>query len=227
VDLNDASLTENTRASYPITHIANADPSGVAGHPKHIIFLTADAFGVLPPISKLNKEQTMYHFLSGYTARVAGTERGVTEPKPVFSACFGAPFMPLHPGVYAELLGKKIDEHQAQVWLVNTGWTGGPYGVGSRMKLEYTRRMISAALSGELNNVKTVVDPFFGFEVPVKVEGVPGEILMPRNTWPDPEAYDAQASSLAQMFTENFKQFESDVNEAIAAAGPQPRVSVR
>ncbi|MBX3000072.1 MAG: phosphoenolpyruvate carboxykinase (ATP) [Caldilineaceae bacterium] len=227
VDLNDASLTENTRASYPITHIANADPSGIAGHPKHIVFLTADAFGVLPPISKLNKEQTMYHFLSGYTARVAGTERGVTEPKPVFSACFGAPFMPLHPGVYAELLGKKIDEHQAQVWLVNTGWTGGPYGVGSRMKLEYTRRMISAALSGELDNVKTVVDPFFGFEIPVEVEGIPSEILTPRNTWPDAEAYDAQASSLAEMFAENFKQFESDVSEAIAAAGPQARVAVR
>jgi phosphoenolpyruvate carboxykinase (ATP) len=220
IDLNDDSLTENTRSSYPITHIASADPSGVAGHPKHIVFLTADAFGVLPPISKLSKEQAMYHFLSGYTARVAGTERGVTEPKPVFSACFGAPFMPLHPGVYADLLGRKIDEQNVKVWLVNTGWTGGPYGVGSRMKLKHTRRMISAALNGELDDVETQVDPFFNLAVPVAIDGVPDEILMPRNTWVDPVAYDTQAAKLTQMFEENFKQFESDVSKAIVQAGP-------
>jgi phosphoenolpyruvate carboxykinase (ATP) len=224
VDLNDASLTENTRASYPISHIENADESGIAGHPKNIIFLTADAFGVLPPISKLTREQAMYHFLSGYTARVAGTERGVTEPKPVFSACFGAPFMPLHPGVYAELLGKKIDEQNANVWLINTGWTGGPYGVGERMKLKYTRRMISAALNGELDGVETLVDPIFGLNIPASIEGVPAEILAPRNTWTDPVAYDEQATKLAQMFVENFKQFEDGVSDAIAAAGPQRRI---
>jgi phosphoenolpyruvate carboxykinase (ATP) len=224
VDLNDASLTENTRASYPISHIVNADESGIAGHPKNIVFLTADAFGVLPPISKLTREQAMYHFLSGYTARVAGTERGVTEPKPVFSACFGAPFMPLHPGVYAELLGKKIDEQDAKVWLINTGWTGGPYGVGERMKLKYTRRMISAALNGELNGVETLADPIFGLTIPADIEGVPAEILAPRNTWTDPVAYDEQATKLAQMFVDNFKQFEDGVSDAIAAAGPQRRI---
>ncbi len=226
IDLNDASLTENTRASYPITHIANADPSGVAGHPKNIVFLTADAFGVLPPISKLTKEQAMYHFLSGYTARVAGTERGVTEPKPVFSACFGAPFMPLHPGVYAELLGKKIDEQNAQVWLVNTGWTGGPAGVGSRMKLAYTRRMISAALNGELEDVEMMVDPVFGLSIPTAIEGVPSQVLNPRNTWTDPVAYDKSAQELAQMFVANFKEFESGVSQEIINAGPQA-VAVR
>ncbi|GAB4264084.1 MAG: phosphoenolpyruvate carboxykinase (ATP) [Candidatus Promineifilaceae bacterium] len=221
VDLDDASRTENTRASYPITHIANADPVGVAGHPKNVFFLTADAFGVLPPISKLTKEQAMYHFLSGYTAKVAGTEQGVTEPVPNFSACFGAPFMPLHPGEYAKLLGEKIEKHNVNVWLVNTGWTGGPYGEGSRMKLAYTRRMVTAALNGELDNVETVEEPFFGLQIPVAVEGVPSEVLNPRQTWADPARYDAQAAKLAAMFVENFKQYESGVLPEIIAAGPK------
>ena len=221
VNLDDDSLTENTRASYPITHIDSADRMGVAGHPKHIVFLTADAFGVLPPISKLSREQAMYHFLSGYTAKVAGTERGVTEPTPVFSACFGAPFMPLHPGVYAKLLGEKIDRHNVSVWLVNTGWTGGPYGVGSRMKLSYTRRMIDAALKGELNDVDTVTDPVFGLVAPVHIDGVPDHVLLPRQTWSDPAAYDAQAEKLARMFAENFEQFAGGVSPEIAAAGPR------
>ncbi len=221
VDLDDASRTENTRASYPITHIANADPVGVAGHPKNVFFLTADAFGVLPPISKLTKEQAMYHFLSGYTAKVAGTEQGITEPVPNFSACFGAPFMPLHPGDYAKLLGEKIEKHDVNVWLVNTGWTGGPYGEGSRMKLAYTRRMVSAALNGELDNVETVEEPFFGLHIPVAVEGVPSEVLNPRQTWADPARYNAQAAKLAAMFVENFKQYESGVLPEIVAAGPK------
>jgi len=221
IDLNDDSLTENTRASYPITHIESADPSGLAGHPKNIVFLAADAFGVLPPISKLTRSQAMYHFLSGYTAKVAGTESGVTEPSPVFSACFGAPFMPLHPGVYAKLLGEKIDQHGASVWLVNTGWTGGPYGVGSRMKLSYTRRMIEAALNGELDGVPMATDPFFGLSIPAHVDGVPDTVLQPRQTWSDPAAYDAQAAKLAQMFVKNFAQFADGVTPEIAAAGPR------
>lgn len=223
IDLDDDSLTENTRASYPITHIDNVDVSGVAGHPKHIVFLTADAFGVLPPISKLTTNQALYHFLSGYTAKVAGTERGVTEPKATFSACFGAPFMPLHPGVYARLLGEKLEQHKSHVWLVNTGWTGGPYGVGKRMKLAYTRRMVTAALAGELDNVETVADPIFGLHVPAAVEGVPAEVLNPRNTWESGEAYDAQANKLAQMFVDNFKQFEDGVHADVIAAGPKPK----
>ncbi|MEZ4518884.1 MAG: phosphoenolpyruvate carboxykinase [Chloroflexota bacterium] len=220
VDLDDDSLTENTRSSYPITHIANAVRDGVGGHPRNVFFLTADAFGVLPPISKLTPDQAMYHFLSGYTAKVAGTERGITEPQPNFSTCFGAPFMPLQPGVYAQLLGDKLQKHNVQVWLINTGWTGGPYGVGSRMKLAYTRRMVTAALSGELDNVSTVVEPFFGLNVPESVPDVPDEVLMPRNTWEDKEAYDAQASKLVDMFKENFKQFEDGVSEDVKAAGP-------
>jgi phosphoenolpyruvate carboxykinase (ATP) len=193
----------------------------VAGHPKNVFFLTADAFGVLPPISKLTKEQAMYHFLSGYTAKVAGTEQGITEPVPNFSACFGAPFMPLHPGDYAKLLGEKIEKHDVNVWLVNTGWTGGPYGEGSRMKLAYTRRMVSAALNGELDNVETAEEPFFGLHIPVAVEGVPSEVLNPRQTWADPARYDAQAAKLAAMFVENFKQYESGVTPEIIAAGPK------
>jgi len=176
---------------------------------------------VLPPISKLTREQALYHFLSGYTAKVAGTERGVTEPSPVFSACFGAPFMPLHPGVYAKLLGEKIDEQGASVWLVNTGWTGGPYGVGSRMKLAQTRRMIDAALNGELDDVATVTDPFFGLVIPAKVDGVPDKVLQPKQTWTDPVAYDAQALKLARMFAKNFEQFADGVTPEIAAAGPR------
>ncbi len=227
IDLDDDSITENTRASYPISHIPSADPSGMAGHPRHIFFLTADAFGVLPPISRLTPEQAMYHFLSGYTAKVAGTERGVTEPQPVFSACFGAPFLPLHPAVYARMLGERLTRHRATVWLVNTGWSGGPYGVGQRIRLSYTRRMVRAVLRGELDRVDTVQDPVFGLHVPVHVEGVPSEILMPRNTWPDPEAYDRQADRLAQMFAENFQRYADQVDPAVQQAGPRVQAGER
>ena len=222
VDLDDGSLTQNTRASYPITHIANADPAGMGGHPKNVLFLTADAFGVLPPISRLTKAQAMYHFLSGYTAKVAGTERGITEPQPNFSACFGAPFMPLHPGAYAKLLGEKIDAQDAAVWLVNTGWTGGPAGVGSRMKLAYTRKMVTAVLNGDLDNVETTAEPFFSLHIPNHIEGVPDGVLNPRDTWTDKDAYDAQAKKLVDMFVENFKQFEAGVTQEIKDAGPKP-----
>lgn len=221
LDLNSDFLTENTRSCYPITQIRNADLSGVAGHPKNILFLTADAFGVLPPVSRLSKEQAMYHFLSGYTAKVAGTEQGVTEPQATFSVCFGAPFMPLHPGVYADLLGKKIDQHGTKVWLVNTGWTGGPYGVGSRMKLAYTRRMVSAILNGELGEVEYLTDPFFGLNIPTHLEGIPNHILQPRQTWQSGEAYDSQARKLAGMFRKNFAQFEAGVTSEVVAAGPR------
>lgn len=221
LDLDDQSLTENTRSSYPISHISNVDLSGQTGHPQNVVFLTCDAFGVLPPISRLTEAQAMYHFLSGYTAKVAGTEKGVTEPSATFSACFGAPFLPLHPGVYAEQLGEKLRKHEARVWLVNTGWTGGPYGVGSRMKLGYTRRMVRAALAGELDAVETVIDPIFGVAIPKHVEGVPDEVLVPRNAWKDQAAYDAQAKKLANMFAENFKKYADGVNEEIRGAGPK------
>ncbi|MCP4423674.1 MAG: phosphoenolpyruvate carboxykinase (ATP) [Chloroflexi bacterium] len=221
VDLDDGSLTQNTRASYPITHVPNASRDGFGGHPKNVLFLTADAFGIIPPISRLTKAQAMYYFLNGYTAKVAGTERGVTEPRPEFSACFGAPFMPLHPGEYAKLLGEKIEEHDAKVWLINTGWTGGPHGVGSRMKLAYTRKMVTAVLNGDLDDAETFPEPFFGLNVPKQVEGVPSEVLNPRDTWVDKEAYDAQAAKLVDMFAENFKQFEDGVTEEIKQAGPQ------
>ncbi len=220
VDLNAATYTENTRAAYPISHIPNASPTGTAGHPNNIIFLTADAFGVLPPISKLTPEQAMYHFISGYTAKVAGTERGITEPQATFSACFGAPFMPQHPSVYAKLLGKKIAEHDVDCWLVNTGWTGGPYGVGERMKIGYTRAMVHAALDGSLNDAEFVEDPIFGIAVPTSCPNVPGEVLVPKNTWSDGAAYDAQAQKLAHMFAENFEQFTEVATEEIKAAGP-------
>ncbi|HEX2982745.1 MAG TPA: phosphoenolpyruvate carboxykinase [Ignavibacteriales bacterium] len=221
LDLNDATLTENTRAAYPLTHIDNIEPSGHAGHPKNIIMLTADAFGVLPPISKLTPEQAMYHFLSGYTAKVAGTEKGVTEPKATFSTCFGAPFMALHPSVYAKLLGEKIEKHKVSCWLLNTGWTGGPYGVGSRMKIKYTRAMLNAALEGKLDNVKYVEDPFLGLQVPTTCPDVPEEVLNPKNTWSDKKKYDEQAKKLAEMFHKNFEQFEKDVTPAIKNAGPK------
>ncbi len=220
VDLDDETFTQNTRAVYPITHIDSADPVGLSGHPKNIMFLTADAFGVLPPISKLTRSQAMYHFLSGYTAKVAGTERGITDPKPEFSTCFAAPFIPLHPGKYAELLGEKIDKHNANVWLINTGWTGGPAGVGSRMKLAYTRHMVTAALNGELDDVETFIEPFFNLNIPSHVDGVPDEVLNPRDTWLNGEEYDTQARKLVGMFAENFKQFESEVSEEIREAGP-------
>jgi phosphoenolpyruvate carboxykinase (ATP) len=213
-------ITENTRACYPIHFIPNHLPSGAGGHPKNVVFLAADAFGVMPPIARLTADQAMYHFLSGYTAKVAGTERGVTEPSATFSACFGAPFLPLHAGVYAKMLGERIAKHGARVWLVNTGWTGGPYGTGSRMKLAYTRAMLRAALSGSLDRARFTRDPVFGFEVPVSVPDVPDSILSQRTTWADPVAYDGQARKLATMFQENFEQFRAEVPGSVAAAGP-------
>jgi phosphoenolpyruvate carboxykinase (ATP) len=220
LNLDDDSLTENTRAAYPLSHISNADLSGMCGHPKHVIFLTADAFGVLPPIAKLTHEQAMYHFISGYTAKVAGTERGVKEPQATFSTCFGAPFMALHPMVYAELLREKLRKHGSQVWLVNTGWTGGPYGTGSRMKLEYTRAMVTAILEGALNDVPTQVDPIFGLHVPQSVPNVPSELLNPRNTWADPAAYDAAALDLARRFHANFEKYADRAAAEVKAAAP-------
>lgn len=216
----DNSLTENTRAAYPIQNIENIVDPSVAGHPNTIIFLTADAFGVLPPISKLTKEQAMYHFLSGFTSKLAGTERGITSPQPAFSTCFGSPFLPLHATVYAEMLGKKIDEHGAQVFLVNTGWTGGEYGVGSRMKLSYTRTMVRAAIEGKLNEVETETDAVFGLSIPTQVEGVPSEVLVPRNAWEDKAAYDQKASELAQAFRENFKKFGTVSEDITLKGGP-------
>jgi phosphoenolpyruvate carboxykinase (ATP) len=208
VDLDSQRITENTRASYPIHYIPNHVPEGMAGHPAHVIFLTCDAYGVMPPIAKLTPEQTMYHFLSGYTAKVAGTERGVTEPKETFSACFGAPFLPLHPTVYAKMLGERIARHKVQCWLVNTGWTGGPYGVGHRMDLRFTRAMIRAALAGELDSVPTRLEPVFGLAVPSHVPDVPDQLLDPRKTWKDVAAYDAQATRLLALFEKNFQQFK-------------------
>jgi phosphoenolpyruvate carboxykinase (ATP) len=216
----DDSVTENTRASYPIHYIPNHVPAGRGGHPRNIVFLTADAFGVLPPVARLTPEQAMYHFLSGYTAKVAGTEKGVTEPSATFSACFGAPFLPLHPGVYARMLGERIARHRAQVWLINTGWTGGPHGIGSRIKLGYTRAIVTAALAGALDGVEYRKDPVFGIEVPQSVPGVPAEVLNPRSTWKDPAAYDAQSAKLAEMFRKNFADFSSGVDAKVAAAGP-------
>jgi phosphoenolpyruvate carboxykinase (ATP) len=221
LDLNDASLTENTRGSYPIGFIDNAVPSGVAGHPMNIVMLTADAYGVLPPIARLTADGAMYHFLSGYTARVAGTEKGVIEPKATFSTCFGAPFLPLNPNVYATMLGERIARHQARVWLVNTGWTGGPYGVGSRMRIAHTRAMITAALLGQLDRVRFDKHPIFNIDVPSTCPGVPNEVLDPRTTWEDKSAYDAQARKLAQMFVDNFKTFASDVSASVHEAGPK------
>ncbi|MCZ6858584.1 MAG: phosphoenolpyruvate carboxykinase (ATP), partial [Gemmatimonadetes bacterium] len=220
IDLDDDSITENTRASYPIHFIPNHVPSGRGGHPHNVIFLTADAFGVLPPISKLTPDQAMYHFLSGYTAKVAGTERGVHEPKATFSACFGAPFLPLPPGEYAKMLGERLAAHEVQCWLVNTGWTGGPYGQGARMSLTHTRTLLRAALDGSLRNVKTRTDPVFGIAVPTEVANVPTEILTPRKTWNNPEAYDVQARKLAEMFRDNFTTFEKHVSDGVRQAGP-------
>lgn len=221
-DFDDTSLTENTRAAYPIENIDNIVSPSIAGHPNTIIFLTADASGTLPPISKLTKEQAMYHFLSGYTSKLAGTERGVTEPEATFSACFGAPFLPLSPNTYAEMLGEKIDQFNSNVFLVNTGWTGGPYGIGKRMKLSYTRAMIHAALEGELNSIETVTDPIFGLNIPAHVPGVPDEVLVPKNTWEDKDAYDQAAMNLAQEFHKNFEKF-TKASDAIKEAGPTYR----
>jgi phosphoenolpyruvate carboxykinase (ATP) len=224
VDYANKSVTENTRTAYPISFIPNAIEPSVADAPKNIFFLTADAFGVLPPISKLDKSHAMYHFMSGYTAKVAGTEMGITEPQTTFSACFGAVFLPLHPTKYAEMLGKKMDENKVNVWLVNTGWSGGSYGVGSRMKLGYTRAMITAALNGELNDVAFTKHPIFGVEVPASVPGVPTNILDPRDTWTDKEAYDKTAADLAQKFVSNFQKYADFANEEILAGAPKVAV---
>jgi phosphoenolpyruvate carboxykinase (ATP) len=221
LDLDDASLTENTRASYPLTHVPNIVPSGMAGHPRNVIFLTADAFGVMPPIARLTEDQAMYHFISGYTAKVAGTEKGVKEPSATFSACFGAPFMVRHPFVYAQLLARKIKEHKANCWLVNTGWSGGPYGKGSRMKIEFTRALLKAAMDGALDKVPMKPEPVFGFHVPSQCPGVPAEILDPRGTWSIPSDYDAQAKKLAVLFTENFVQFKDQSLKSVQDAGPR------
>lgn len=220
LDLDDETFTENTRAAYPLTHLSNIVEDGKAGHPKNIVMLTADAFGVLPPLSKLTTEQAMYHFISGYTAKVAGTEKGVTEPKATFSTCFGAPFMALHPSVYANLLGEKIVEHKVNCWLVNTGWTGGPYGIGNRMKIKYTRAMLTAALEGKLDKVEFVKDPFFNLMVPQTCPDVPSEVLNPKNTWKDKNAYDEQAKKLANMFVDNFKEYAEGTSEVIQKSGP-------
>lgn len=221
IDLDDASLTENTRGSYPIESIPNIVPEGRAGHPHNIIMLTADAFGVMPPIARLTPEQAMYHFLSGYTAKVAGTERGIKEPQATFSTCFGAPFMPLQPTVYARLLGEKIRKHKVHCWLVNTGWSGGVYGVGKRVSIVDSRAMVKAALNGSLLNVSTELDPTFGFEVPKECPGISSNhILKPRNTWKDQAAYDAKAKELARRFHENFKQFEAEVPAEIRSGEP-------
>ena len=223
LNLDDASLTENTRASYPITHIKNAVLSGMGGHPNNVIMLTCDAYGVMPPVSKLTPEQAMYHFISGYTAKVAGTEKGLSrEPTAIFSTCFGAPFMSLHPSVYADMLGERIAKHNVSCWLVNTGWTGGPYGVGHRVEIKYTRAMIKAILEGQLDKVETTEDPVFGIHVPLKVKGVPDEILQPRNTWIKSATYDEKANELANQFIENFKEYESNVDKKILDASPRP-----
>jgi phosphoenolpyruvate carboxykinase (ATP) len=221
LNLDDASKTENTRAAYPLESIPNIVPEGHAGHPQNIIMLTADAFGVLPPVASLTPEQAMYHFLSGYTAKVAGTERGVKEPEATFSTCFGAPFMVLHPGVYADLLGKRMSEHNVKCWLVNTGWSGGPYGVGQRMKIGHTRAMIRAILNGSLAQIETRPDPIFGVGVPVSCPDVPSEVLTPRNTWTDKEAYDQKAHDLARRFNENFKKYADGVSEQVRAVAPK------
>ncbi|MCO4098793.1 MAG: phosphoenolpyruvate carboxykinase (ATP) [Gemmatimonas sp.] len=221
VDFANQSITENTRASYPLHYIKNHVPSGRGGHPKNVVFLTADAFGVLPPIAKLTPEQAMYYFLSGYTAKVAGTERGVTEPQATFSACFGAVFLVWHPTKYAEMLGELLTQHGSQVWLVNTGWSGGAYGTGKRMKLGYTRAMVRAALDGSLATAEFNADPIFGLHLPKTVAGVPDEVLNPRGTWANGAEYDTQATKLAGMFRENIKKFGDAVSPAILAAGPK------
>lgn len=222
VDYTNCEVTENTRVSYPIYHIRNAVDPSIGGIPKNIFFLTCDAFGVIPPIQRLSKGQAMYHFISGYTSKVAGTEAGVTEPQLVFSACFGSPFLPLHPARYAELLGKKMEEHDTNVWLINTGWTGGPYGVGKRISLKYTRAMISAALSGVLNNVGYRKHSIFGAEIPLTCPNVPNEILSPRETWKNDQAFYKKANDLARKFNDNFSKFEEFANDEIMAGQPKP-----
>jgi phosphoenolpyruvate carboxykinase (ATP) len=220
-DYHDSSVTQNTRVSYPISHIPNALEVGTADHPKDIFFLTCDAFGVMPPISRLDKKQAMYHFLSGYTAKVAGTEVGVVEPLATFSACFGAPFMPLHPIRYAEMLGERLEAHGVRIWLVNTGWSGGGYGVGSRMSLAHTRAMISAAMRGDLENVPLMTNDVFGLQSPESCPGVPSELLDPSRTWSDKVAYRKAAQGLAKLFAQNFVSFENDCSDEITRGAPK------
>ncbi len=216
----DDSLTENTRAAYPVDFIDNVVESGMAGHPSAILFLTADSFGVLPPVSKLTTEQAMYYFLSGYTSKLAGTEAGVTEPEATFSSCFGAPFLPLPPTDYADLLRERIDKYNVRCFLLNTGWTGGPFGVGQRININYTRAMVTAAITGALDGVETYTDPIFGLQAPTSCPAVPDEVLIPRNTWADKEAFDRTAGSLAARFKKNFQQF-SQVGDNVRSAGPR------
>jgi phosphoenolpyruvate carboxykinase (ATP) len=220
LDLDSERITENTRGAYPLNFIGNADPTGIAGTPRNVVFLTADAFGVLPPISRLTRAQAAYHFISGYTAKLAGTEIGVKEPSATFSAGFGAPFLPRHPGVYAHMLMDRLEQHDVPVWLVNTGWTGGPYGTGTRMDINHTRNMVRAAINGDLAKVPTGIDPVFRVAIPTSVPGVPSEILQPRNTWQDVAAYDEAAARLARMFHENFEKYADGVSEAVRSAGP-------
>jgi len=222
LDLDDDSKTENTRAAYKLEQIANALPAKRAGHPRSVIFLAADAFGILPPIARLSREQALFFFLSGYTSKLAGTELGVTEPQPTFSTCFGAPFWPQRPTVYAKLLGEKLDQHDATVWLINTGWTGGPFGEGHRMPIQATRALLGSVLTGELGGVEFRTDPVFGFEVPMRAAGVDESLLDPRSTWADPEAYDRKARELAQMFADNFATKHADAPAEVAAAAPKP-----
>ncbi|MCX6323400.1 MAG: phosphoenolpyruvate carboxykinase (ATP) [Sphingobacteriales bacterium] len=221
IDFSSKAITENTRVSYPLSFISNALEPSIGKTPKNIFFLTADAYGILPPVSKLTPGQAMYQFISGYTAKVAGTEAGVTEPKSTFSACFGAPFLPLHPGFYAEMLGKKMKEHEVNVWMINTGWSGGPYGIGHRMKLPYTRAMITAALEGKLDQVEFEAHPVFGMLMPTSCPDVPAEILNPRNTWADKDSYDSKAKVLGAEFINNFKKYANGVSEEILAAAPK------
>jgi phosphoenolpyruvate carboxykinase (ATP) len=225
-DFNDGSLTENTRCAYPLDFIPNASKTGRAGHPRNVIMLTADAFGVLPPIARLTPSQAMYHFLSGFTAKVAGTEKGLgKEPQPTFSTCFGAPFMPRHPSEYGNLLRELIAEHDVDCWLVNTGWTGGAYGTGKRMPIKATRALLAAALDGSLKDVEFRTDANFGFSVPVAVAGVDSAILDPRSTWADKQAYDAQARKLVGMFIDNFGKFEAHVDASVLGAAPNAQTA--
>jgi phosphoenolpyruvate carboxykinase (ATP) len=221
LDLDSERITENTRAAYPLHYISNASDTGMAGQPKNVVLLTADAFGILPPISRLSRDQAQYHFVSGYTAKLAGTEVGIREPKATFSAGFGAPFLPRHPGEYARMLGERLERYRVPVWLVNTGWTGGGYGTGHRMNINHTRSMVRAAINGLLDDVPTVIDPIFHVEVPTSCPDVPSEVLQPRQTWHDKDAYDRQARTLARMFSENFADYASGVPAAVRRAGPR------
>lgn len=224
IDYDDGSITENTRATYPVEYIPNCIIPGIGAHPKNVIFLTCDAFGVLPPISKLTPEMAMYHFISGYTAKLAGTEVGIDKPEATFSTCFGAPFMPLHPSVYAKFLGDRLKKHNTKCWLVNSGWSGGPYGEGSRMKIRITRALLDAVFAGHLDNVEFVPDPIFNILVPKECPGVPKEVLIPKNTWKNPDAYDSKAMELADSFQDNFKKFADQVDEKVIAAGPKGQI---